>query len=83
MKSNILKHLCYTELVYDRINKKLNTNYSKEKIEKLIFNILETTNEDFFIQKGKNYYITNREKNIKITINSNTYRVITVNKLTH
>lgn len=34
-----------------------------------------------FIKKGKNIYITNKEKNIRLTINSFTNRIITVDKL--
>ena len=38
-KSEILKNICYTELVYGRINKKLNIELSKEKIEELEISI--------------------------------------------
>jgi hypothetical protein len=38
-KKDILDKLCYTELVYSRINKKLNIVLSKDKIEELILNI--------------------------------------------
>lgn len=75
-------HICYTELVYSRINKKLNASHSKDKIEKMLFNIIENTNVRFFEKKGKNLYVSNEEKNIRITINSNNYRVITVDLLT-
>ena len=78
-KIKILNSVCYTELVYGRINKKLKSNYSKSEIEKFIFDILNETPEGFFQKIGKNYYVTN--DNIKITINSNTYRVITVDKI--
>jgi len=80
-KSEILKNICYTELVYRRINKKLDLKFSKEQIENFIFKILKEAEERFFSKTGKNYYITNKENNIKITINSNTFRVITVDKL--
>ncbi|MFT5779936.1 MAG: hypothetical protein ACI837_002896 [Crocinitomicaceae bacterium] len=81
-KTEILMHICYTELVYSRINKKLNASHSKDKIEKMLFNIIENTNVRFFEKKGKNLYVSNEEKNIRITINSNNYRVITVDLLT-
>ncbi len=77
----ILKNICYTELVYDRINKKLNSKYTKDNIEKLLSYIIKETKESSFIKKGKNYYIINTKNNIVITINSNTFRVITVNLL--
>ena len=35
-KKEILDKLCYTELVYGRINKKLKIELSKDKIEELI-----------------------------------------------
>ncbi|MDN3207525.1 DUF3781 domain-containing protein [Pediococcus pentosaceus] len=32
-------------------------------------------------KNGKNYYVYNYKKNISVTINSNNFRVITVNRL--
>ncbi len=80
-KIEILNRICYTELVYDRINKKLDSKFSKSEIEKMLFYIVKETQEVFFQRIGKNIYVTSRERNIKITINSNTYRIITVDKL--
>ena len=80
-KAEILNRICYTELVYERINKKLDSKFSKSEIETMLFDILKETQEVFFQRIGKNIYVTSREKNIKITINSNTYRIITVDKL--
>lgn len=77
-KSEILQKLCYTGLVYGRINKKFRSEFSKNEIETLIIKIIEETSESFFEQRGKNVYITNREQNIRITVNRNTFRVITV-----
>ena len=81
MKNEILQNICYTELVYERINKKLNTKHSKEQIEKLILNTILNTNEKSFEKIGKNYYVTNIEHNIRITVNSNTFRIITADKI--
>ena len=39
-KAEILQNLCYTELVYGRINKKLNAEFSKEQIEKMLSEII-------------------------------------------
>jgi DNA primase large subunit len=78
-----LCNICYTELVYERINKKLNTKFSKEQIEKLIFEVIRKTGENCFEKTGKNYYVTNIENNIRITINSNTFRVITVDRISN
>jgi len=79
-KAEILDRICYTELVYERINKKLKSKFSKSEIEKMIFDIVKETREMFFQRIGKNIYVTSRERNIKITINSSTYRIITVDK---
>jgi len=81
-KSEILQKLCYTRLVYGSINKKLRSEFSKSKIEALIIKVIEETSEPFFEQRGKNVYITNREQNIRITVNLNTFRVITINQIT-
>jgi hypothetical protein len=80
-KTEILNRLCYTELVYERINKKLHCQLSKDEIEKLLFKVINDTRKQFFERNGKNIYITNREKNLKITINSNTCRIITVDRI--
>ncbi len=78
MKDEILKHVCYTELVYDRINKKLKKNFTKEEIEKFIFDVLDKTNDECFFKNGKNIYVYSKKSGIKITINSKTFRIITV-----
>jgi hypothetical protein len=80
-KQKIIENLCYTDLVYERINKKLSTNLSHGQIESYLDKILKKTNEKFYSKSGKNYYVTNTEEKIRITINSNTFRVITVDKL--
>ena len=77
----ILSKICYTELVYQRINKKLKTELSKLEIEKMLFDILNETQEKYFKIIGKNIYVHNSDNNIKITINSNTFRIITVDKI--
>lgn len=82
-KTEILNNICYTELVYERINKKLNSKFSKSEIEKMLFDILTKTQENHFQKNGKNIYALNPENNIKITINSNTYRIITVDRITN
>lgn len=42
-KSDILSKICYTELVYHRINKKMNSNLSKLEIEKMLFVAINET----------------------------------------
>lgn len=80
-KKEILDKLCYTELVYGRINKKLKIDLSKDKIEKLITTVIFETDETDFEKTGKNIYITNEKRNIMLTINSYTNRIITADKL--
>ena len=80
-KIEILDKICYTDLVYERINKKLNIELSKDKIEEMIFAIIKETDETEYQKIGKNIYITNNEKNVRLTINSYTNRIITADKL--
>jgi len=82
-KTEILDNICYTELVYGRINKKLNMDYSKSKIEETLFSIIDKTKEKYFQRIGKNIYVENVDENIRITINSNTYRIITVDRINY
>lgn len=80
-KTEILNKICYTELVYERINKKLNSKFSKLEIENKLLNIIKETQEEFFKRIGKNIYVSNVQKNIRITINQNTFRIITVDRI--
>ena len=80
-KKDILEKICFTELVYSRINKKLKIELSKEKVEEMVITILKETEETNFQKIGKNIYVTNIEKNVKLTINSYTNRIITADKL--
>ena len=80
-KSEIIENHCYTELVYNRINKKLGTNFSNKESEVLIKKILTETDLEYYEKKGKNFYISNKQHHIKITINSATFRVITVARI--
>lgn len=79
MKNEILKNLCYTELVYARINKKLGFNIDNIAIENLILSLI-SDNSSVIEKIGKNYYVKNYSEEISVTINSYTYRVITVNR---
>ena len=60
-KIEILKNICYTELVYGRINKKLKTSFSKTQIEKYLFKILNETEINSFSKVGKNFYVVNKK----------------------
>lgn len=80
-KNEIVKKICFTDLVYGRINKKLNTDLSREQIEELILKILDETDEKYIFRKGKNYYVVNAEHNTRLTINLKTFRIITVDRI--
>lgn len=80
-KKEILENICYTELVYGRINKKLNIRLSKKQIEEFVYKILKETDERFYSKSGKNYYIENTDNNVRLTINSNSFRIITADRL--
>lgn len=80
-KKEIQDKICYTALVYGRINKKLGLELSKEGIEKMVSEVIAETAETEFQKTGKNIYITNREKNTRLTINSYTNRIITADKI--
>lgn len=77
-KTDVLHRICYTALVYERINRKLSSQLSKQEIERMIFTIVREAPEESFERAGKNIYVTSIDKQIKITINANTYRIITV-----
>lgn len=81
-KQRIIDNICYTELVYGRINKKLKINYTKKQIESFVLKVLQETNFKYYVRRGKNYYVSNEEYNVRITINSFTYRIITADRLT-
>jgi len=79
LKKRISEEICYTELVYDRIRKKLILNLSNDEIEVFIQNTV--MNADKIERIGKNYYCYNNSINTRVTINSNNFRVITADKL--
>jgi hypothetical protein len=80
-KKSILDNICYTDLVYGRINKKLVTNFSRPQIEIMLLEVIKSTTSKNIKKIGKNYYISNSSHNIRVTINSFTYRVITVDRI--
>ena len=80
-KPEILNNLCYTKLVYGRINKKLKTRLSKNEIEEMLYKIIAETKELYFERIEKNIYVNSFNNHIRITINANTFRIITVDEL--
>jgi len=47
----------------------------------MIYEIIEETDKAMFQKTGKNIYITNNYKNVRMTINSYTNRIITAERL--
>ena len=80
LRKTILEKICYTELVYDRINKKLCTSMTHPEIEEFLMSIL-SDNNNCIKKQGKNYYISDEMEKVSIIINASTYRVITANRL--
>ncbi len=68
-KKEIIDKICYTELAYGRINKKLSPNLTNDKIEEFISIIISETDENNFIKKSKNIYIKSNIRNVRLTIN--------------
>lgn len=80
-KKAILENICYTELVYGRINKKLGLSLSKEDIEEFVCAVISETDNLDFQKRCKNIYTSNRVRNVRLTINSYNYRIITADRL--
>ena len=59
-KEEILKNHCYTTLVYQRINKKLDVLFSKDECEAFIKKVLDETELKHYEKTGKNFYIINQ-----------------------
>jgi hypothetical protein len=78
-KKDLVKGLRYTDLVYNRINKKLKINLTRLQIEKMIDELILSTPIKDCKKIGKNIYVDNHSLNISITINSNSSTVITAN----
>jgi len=78
--SELQRTVCYTELVYQRVNKKLKTQLTQTEIEALVDRLLADVTSSVE-KRGKNYYITNQHAQIQLVINSFNSRLITVNAL--
>lgn len=76
MLKKIASNIGYTQLVYDRFNKKLKTNYTSSQIEELVQIILLAADTEI-THLGKNYYVWQPARKIQLTINANNYRLIT------
>lgn len=78
--SELQRTVCYTELVYQRVNKKLKTQLAQTEIEALVDRLLADVTSSVE-KRGKNYYVTNQRTQIQLVLNSFNSRLITVNAL--
>ena len=81
LKDLILQNICYTDLVYGRIRKKLNQNLTNREIEEYILRLIQEIPPGDIIIRGKNYYLSNFKEQVRLTINRNTFRIITADKM--
>ncbi|MCG8452544.1 MAG: DUF3781 domain-containing protein [Spirochaetales bacterium] len=80
-KEQILKNICYTDLVYGRFNKKLHKNLTRNEIEQLVKDTIGEVDADSIQKIGKNFYISNEHRGIRLTVNKHNYRLITADLL--
>jgi len=78
-RQEFLDNICYTALVFERVNKKLRATYTIDEIKNLVHQIIIHP-ETSFTKQGKNYYI--QHETVELVINSFNYRLITANKKT-
>lgn len=70
-KNEIISNICYTSLVYGRINKKLGKTLTDREIENFMIEVLTKTPENEYEKAGNNFYVSNKNYRVRITINSN------------
>ena len=76
-RETFLNNICYTDLVFQRVNKKLQTDYSIAEIKNLVDKIIGNP-QTTITKNGKNYYLL--YNNIELVINSYNFRLITANR---
>ncbi len=81
LKNIVLQNLSYTKKSFERINKKLDLDFTDEEIKEFVKDIIQQTPENYFKKRGGKLYITNKERKLKITINVSTCRVLTAEDL--
>ncbi|WP_318765025.1 DUF3781 domain-containing protein [Lactiplantibacillus carotarum] len=75
----IKSKLCYTPLVFERVNKKLDLNQDEAATKALVNHVL--AQPDGIDRRGKNYYVQSRKYQVELTVNASNYRLITVNRI--
>jgi len=74
------EQVCYTELVFQRVNKKLKTVMTEAEVKALIQGILLDAGSSVE-QRGKNYYVTSSVRHVRLTINRFNCRLITADRV--
>lgn len=72
--------ICYTDLVFERINKKLKMSLSPDEIRDFVYDVVVSDKCSIY-KRGKNYYACNESAGAQITINSFNCRVITADRI--
>ncbi|GEK28898.1 hypothetical protein IV55_GL001441 [Furfurilactobacillus siliginis] len=72
--------LCYTPLVFERINKKLQQKMTISEATAFVHFAVLTADE--LVTRGKNIYAANYRQHVCVTVNKHNHRVITVTQLT-
>lgn len=80
LQFEILDNLSYEDLDWERVNRELNTNYSKARIMNYILAIMMKS-EIYIIENECNYFIGDNEYNLEIILDKNTYKIISVTRL--
>ncbi|MGL5436910.1 MAG: DUF3781 domain-containing protein [Lachnospiraceae bacterium] len=80
VKTFVLEHICYTNLVFVRINKKLKMSLSPDEIRDFVYGVV-VSDKCLIYKHGKNYYACNESAGVQITINSFNCRVITADRI--
>ncbi|WP_423058328.1 DUF3781 domain-containing protein [Brevibacterium linens] len=71
------EEVCYTDLVFDRVNEKLGTSLSNTEVKELVASVMQSS-ESVANRSGKNWYISEWHTGVRLTINASTLSLITV-----
>lgn len=80
LNDELVAKVCYTPLVFARVNKKLQQQLTPDEIKHLVQLVL-ADERSVIIRRGKNFYLTNHFYQLCLTINASTYRLITADKI--
>ncbi|MBR2858250.1 DUF3781 domain-containing protein [bacterium] len=61
-RDTFVNNVCYTELVFNRVNKKLKNNWDILTIKYIVNDILTSKDSDYKLN-GKNWYVSDKNAN--------------------